>query len=68
MHVHHSLPPYVLYLYLVSTVSSTILIKQLTVQGFIVWRWLDEWPEAFKEIREWIKEVGRVKLKYTVAL
>nr|CAC38761.1 leukotriene B4 [Geodia cydonium] len=42
------------------SVSEIILFKQLKVEGFIVARWLDQWPKAFKEISEWIKE-GKVK-------
>lgn len=42
-------------------VSSLILWKQLRVEGFIVSRWLPEWPVAFKEMAQWIKEG---KLKY----
>lgn len=39
----------------------SILSKQLRVEGFIVLRWFDRWPEAFKEMGKWIKEG---KLKY----
>lgn len=38
-------------------VSLPILMKQLTIQGFIVLRWLDQWPAAFKEMAQWIQEV-----------
>ena len=34
-----------------------ILGKQLKVEGFIVTRWYDQWPPAFKEMAQWIKEV-----------
>jgi len=37
--------------------SGTILFKQLKVEGFIVHRWLARWPDAFKEINEWIEKV-----------
>lgn len=37
--------------------SGLILTKQLTVRGFMVPRWLPRWPEAFKEMYQWIKEV-----------
>ena len=39
-----------------------ILGKQLKVEGFMVGRWIEEWPVAFKELDRWIKEG---KLKYT---
>ena len=38
-------------------VSPLILFKQLQVEGFIVTRWLSEWPKAFKEMAAWIEEV-----------
>jgi prostaglandin reductase 1 len=41
--------------------SGMLLFKQLRVEGFIVKRWLSEWPTAFKEMSQWIKEG---KLKY----
>ena len=37
--------------------SPIILMKQLKVQGFIVVRWWDQWPAAFKEMAQWIQEV-----------
>jgi len=37
--------------------SGTILSKQLKVEGFIVHRWLARWPDAFKEMNEWIDKV-----------
>ncbi len=43
--------------YAASGLSSLIIGKQLRLEGFIVTRWLDQWPKAFKEIMEWIKEV-----------
>ncbi|GBP37195.1 Prostaglandin reductase 1 [Eumeta japonica] len=32
-----------------------LVFKQLKVEGFLVPRWLNRWPEAFKELIEWIK-------------
>ena len=43
--------------------SGLILHKQLEVQGFIVFRWLAEWPEAFKGMREWIDEASCCTLR-----
>ena len=37
--------------------NGTILFKQLRVEGFIVSRWLTRWPEAFKQLNEWIEKV-----------
>ena len=42
--------------------SGMLLFKQLRVEGFIVKRWLSEWPTAFKEMSQWIKEVYIVYL------
>ena len=36
-----------------------ILGKQLKVEGFMVGRWNEEWPVAFKELDRWIQEVGK---------
>ena len=38
-------------------VSGLILFHQLKVEGFLVWRWGEEWPAAFKELAQWIQEV-----------
>ena len=38
-------------------VSPLILQKQLKVEGFLVARWLKDWPAAFKEMSQWIQEV-----------
>ena len=38
-------------------VNRAILFKQLRVEGFIVMRWLAKWPEAFKQLNEWIEKV-----------
>lgn len=37
-----------------------ILFKELKVEGFIVWRWIDQWPTAFKALAQWIEE-GKIK-------
>ncbi len=39
-------------------VSGLILTKQLKVEGFIVTRWLPKWDVAFKQMAQWIAEVG----------
>ena len=39
-------------------VSWVILGKQLKLEGFIVYRWYDQWPPAFKEMAQWIQEVN----------
>lgn len=42
----------------------SILSKELKVQGFIVRTFLKDWPEAFAEMHEYIKD-GRLKTKET---
>lgn len=34
----------------------SLTAKQLKIEGFLVQRWLDRWPEAYAEIVDWIKE------------
>ena len=38
--------------------NQSILFHQLKVEGFIVHRWIKEWPECFKQMSEWIAEVS----------
>ena len=40
---------------------SYILSKQIKVEGFIIYRWLDRYPEGIAKMAEWLKEG---KLKY----
>eukprot|EP01126_Amoeba_proteus_P024074 TRINITY_DN241_c0_g2_i10.p1 TRINITY_DN241_c0_g2~~TRINITY_DN241_c0_g2_i10.p1 ORF type:complete len:206 (-),score=52.31 TRINITY_DN241_c0_g2_i10:171-788(-) len=42
-----------------------IISRQLTITGFIVSRWRDQWPNAFVEIGKWLKE-GKVKYEEMV--
>ena len=39
--------------------------KQLTVQGFIVSRWKSRYPEAIKQMAQWIQE-GKIKYDETI--
>lgn len=32
-----------------------IITKQVTISGFLVFRWKDQWPTAFKQFAEWSK-------------
>lgn len=41
--------------------QSVILAKQLTVQGFNAFRWVDQWSEAFTQLIKWIKS-GELKV------
>ncbi|GBP37191.1 Prostaglandin reductase 1 [Eumeta japonica] len=45
-----------------SIVQPPILFKQLRVEGFNVSKWMDRWPEAFKELTQWIKS-GKIIVK-----
>jgi prostaglandin reductase 1 len=42
-----------------------ILKRQLKIEGFIVTRWLSEWPKAFKEMAQWISE-GKLQYREKV--
>lgn len=39
-----------------------ILSKQLKVEGFVVFRWSERWPEAFEQLIKWIKS-GELKVR-----
>ena len=41
----------------VPAVSGYFVFKQIRVEGFNVTRWLAQWPQAFAELAQWIKEV-----------
>ncbi|XP_063534282.1 prostaglandin reductase 1-like [Cydia strobilella] len=43
-------------------VQPSLVFKQLKVEGFIVSRWLDRWPEAFADIIKWI-ETGKLQAR-----
>lgn len=45
----------------VSSVHVTLIFKQLTIKGFVVYRWADRWMEGIEQILSWIKEE---KIKY----
>ncbi|GBP37194.1 Prostaglandin reductase 1 [Eumeta japonica] len=38
-----------------SILQPAIVFKQLKIEGFIVRRWQDRWPEAFEKLIQWIK-------------
>ncbi|XP_050346860.1 prostaglandin reductase 1-like [Nymphalis io] len=39
-----------------------VVMKQLKIEGFLVPRWLNRWPEAFAELVKWIKS-GDIKTR-----
>jgi NADPH-dependent curcumin reductase CurA len=41
------------------------LMKQLRVEGFLVSRWFERWPEGIARMAEWMK-AGRVQNRETV--
>jgi len=41
------------------------ITRQVRKEGFIVYRWLDRWPEGIKQMAEWIKQ-GKLKFDETV--
>lgn len=38
----------------------SIVFKELKIEGFIVWRWIDRWQEGFTQLISWIKS-GQLK-------
>ena len=40
-------------------ILNVIQMKQLTVQAFLGWNYIPEWPAAFKEMTQWIQEVSK---------
>lgn len=38
----------------------SIVFSQLKIEGFLVWRWIDRWNEAFAQLVDWIKS-GQLK-------
>lgn len=42
-----------------------ILLKQLRVEGFLVWRWLDRFPEGQARMAAWLRE-GKLTYRETV--
>ena len=49
-------------------VNQLILFNQLKIEGFIVWRWIKEWPECFKQMSQWIAEVRISNLLFIMLL
>jgi NADPH-dependent curcumin reductase CurA len=43
----------------------SILMKQLRVEGFLVSRWFERWPEGIARMSEWLK-AGRIQNRETV--
>ena len=43
----------------------TFMMRQLKMQGFIVWHWSDRWMEAIERNKNWIDE-GKIKYYETV--
>lgn len=39
--------------------ESLILMKELTVKGFVIYRWKHLWEDSFKQMMKWIQEVSR---------
>ncbi|KAG6463082.1 hypothetical protein O3G_MSEX013658 [Manduca sexta] len=39
-----------------------IITKQLKIEGFVVYQWINQWPEAFNELTNWII-TGKLKVR-----
>ena len=45
--------------------SKEFILKQLSMQGFVVYRWADRWMEGIQQNLQWIKE-GKIKYRETI--
>ena len=43
----------------------TIVTKQIRIEGFLCFRWITQWPKAFSELAQWIRE-GKIKYEETI--
>lgn len=43
--------------YIDSATNVSILMKELTIQGFMCFTWYEKWPTAFVELNKYIQEV-----------
>lgn len=50
-----------------SSVYSSLIGKELVMEGFLVLRWLDRWAEGIQQNIQWIKE-GKIKYRETVTI
>lgn len=41
------------------------MFKQLKIEGFVVYRWLDRWLEGLTQLQKWIEE-GKLKYHETI--
>nr|CAD7601684.1 unnamed protein product [Timema genevievae] len=46
-------------------IQPAVLVNQLTIQGFVVGRWMDQWQDGLKQLVQWTKE-GKLKYQETV--
>nr|CAD7260676.1 unnamed protein product [Timema shepardi] len=46
-------------------IQPAVLVNQLTMQGFVVGRWIDQWQDGLKQLVQWTKE-GKLKYQETV--
>lgn len=52
-------------MYLAPILQPSLIFKQLKMEGFLVFRWLDRYEEGLQQNFKWIKE-GKLKYKETV--
>ena len=43
-------------------ILTTLLVKQDRAEGFLVFQFLDKYPEGLKQMAQWLKE-GKIKYK-----
>lgn len=49
----------------VSELSRNFIFHQLKMEGFVVWRWADQWMEGIEQNLKWLNE-GKLKYDETV--
>jgi prostaglandin reductase 1 len=51
--------------FLTRSTQIDFIFKQLKMEGFVVYRWVDRWMEGIKQILEWILQ-GKIKYRETI--
>lgn len=54
-----------MYTFVAPILQPSIVFKQLRMEGFLVFRWLDRYEEGLEQNEKWIKE-GKLKYKETI--
>lgn len=49
----------------IPVLQPAFVFRQLTMEGFMVFRWLNRWQEGISQMLEWVKE-GKIRVEETV--